>query len=115
MTNIEHSVHDSTLLTPHDIIEKMIDLRIQISQLQQQADALQKDFFAACFTLNQKTITLKQATIRRQLTRGKWDYPSNITEQELFIKSLKHQFQHDHEPIRGRDMTWVIRLLKRLS
>ncbi|NEQ99491.1 MAG: hypothetical protein F6K30_22765 [Cyanothece sp. SIO2G6] len=115
MTPIDHSASHDPLLNPHDIIEQMINLRLQISHLQQQTDALQQDFFAACFALNQDTITLKQAIIRRQLTRGQWDYPAHITEQELRIKFLKQQFQQDHEPISGRDITWVIRLLKRLA
>ena len=112
MTPIDHSANNAPLLHPHDIIEQMIDLRLQISHLQQQVDTLQDDFFAAWFALNQDTITHQHATIRRQLTRGKWDYPTPITEQELRIKALKHQFQQDHEPSSGRDITWVIRLLK---
>ncbi|NEO34510.1 MAG: hypothetical protein F6K36_29765 [Symploca sp. SIO3C6] len=110
-----HSNPQTPLLNPHDIIKKMVDLRVQISLLQQQVDDLQDNFFAACFALNQDTITLKQATIRRQLSRGKWNYPSNITEQDLLIKALKDQFKQDNEPISGRDITWVIRLLKRPS
>ena len=114
-TETRSSLDQSTLLNPNDIIEHMIDLRIQIALLQQQAKDLKQDFFAACFALNQDTITLEQATISRKLSPGKWDYPLNITEQELLIKALKDQFKQDNEPISGRDITWVIRLLKRLS
>ena len=117
MSNPEtHSNLDpSTLLNPNDIIEHMIDLRIQMALLQQQAKDLKQDFFAACFALNQDTITLEQATISRRLSPGKWDYPPNITEQDLLIKALKEQFKQDNEPVSGRDITWMIRLLKRLS
>ena len=114
-TETHSSLDQSTLLNPNDIIEHMIDLRIQIALLQQQAKELKQDFFAACFALNLDTITLEQATISRKLSPGKWDYPPNITEQDLLIKALKEQFKQDNEPISGRDITWVIRLLKRLS
>ena len=101
-TETHSSLDQSTLLNPNDIIEHMIDLRIQIALLQQQAKDLKQDFFAACFALNQDTITLEQATISRKLSPGNWDYPPNITEQDLLIKTLKNQFKQDNEPIAQR-------------
>ena len=101
----------STLVNPIDIIERMIDLRYQITELEQQLQALRPAFFAACLTFKQDTITLERATIQRRLTPGKWQYDSDITDQERFIKALKQQFQQDHDPISGREVIWMVKLL----
>jgi hypothetical protein len=57
-------------LNPIDIINAMIDLRFQWAELEQQIQALQPVFFAACLTLNTDKITIERATITRRLTPG---------------------------------------------
>ena len=47
---------DLDLLNPINIIEAMIDLRIQLEQIETQIDALKLAFYAACATLNAKKI-----------------------------------------------------------
>lgn len=102
---------DLDLLNPTDIIEHMIDLRLQLAQLEQQVKELQPAFFAACLTFNRESIELKQATIKRRLTPGKWSYDPEITGQEHLLKALKRQFQNDHDPVSGRELIWIVKLL----
>ena len=99
------------LLNPIEIIGAMIDLRIQLSELEQQIQSLQPAFLAACLTLNTDKITLERAIITRKLTPGQWTYSPNIGEQEALLKQLKREFQQLHEPTSGRDVTWTIKLL----
>lgn len=99
------------LLNPTEIIDAMIDLRIQLAQLEQQIQSLQPAFFAACLALNTDKIALERAVISRKLTPGQWTYSPDIGEQEALLKQLKREFQQLHEPTSGRDVTWTIKLL----
>lgn len=99
------------LLNPIKIIDAMIDLRIQLSELEQQIQSLQPAFFAACHCLNTDKIALERAVISRKLTPGQWTYSPHIGEQESLLKQLKREFQQLHEPTSGRDVTWTIKLL----
>lgn len=99
------------LLDPFEMIETMIDLRIQLVQLQQQIETLQPSFFAACLILNQAKIERDRAIISRKLTPAQWTYAMDILEQEAQLKQLRKQFQQDHEPTGGRETTWIIKLL----
>lgn len=102
-------------VTHTSIIDKMIDLRRQIHKLEQEIDSLRPDFFAACAALNTERICTGKAIISRRLTPGQWDYPPDIEAQENLLKQLKQQFQQTHEPIRGREIIWVIKLLSNES
>ncbi|MGL5925738.1 hypothetical protein [Chroococcidiopsis sp.] len=106
-----NSTDSSRLLAPVEIIDVMIDLRIQMSELEQQIQSLQPAFFAACLALNTDKIALERAIITRKLTPGQWTYSPDIGEQEALLKQLKRQFQQLHEPTSGRDVTWAIKLL----
>lgn len=99
------------ILDPIDIINMMVDLRFQLAELDQQIQALQPAFFAACVALNTDKITIERATITRRLTPGQWAYSSDIVEQEDLLKQLKKQFHQIHEPIGGREVTWAVKLL----
>lgn len=99
------------MATTDDIIERVIDLRIQKAQLDQELQALKPDFFAACLALGQDTIERERAVIKRRLTQGKWNYDQEILEQQRLIKALKLQFQNDHDPIQGREVVWMVKLL----
>ena len=99
------------LLNPLEVINIMIDLRVQLAEIEQQIQALQPAFFAACIALNTDKITIERATITRRLTPGQWAYSSDIVEQEDLLKQLKKQFQQTHEPIGGREVTWAVKLL----
>lgn len=99
------------LLDPTAILDAMIELRVQVAELEQQMQALQPAFFAACVALNTDKIALERATIARRLTPGQWAYPAAVVAQEELLKQLKRQFQQTHEPIAGREVTWTIKLL----
>lgn len=99
------------VLDPIEVIDAMIELRIQLAQLEQQIQNLQPAFFAACFMLNQAKIARTRAIISRKHTPAQWTYTADILEQEAFLKLLRKQFQQDHEPTKGRDITWIIKLL----
>lgn len=106
-----NSANSTHLFDPIEIIDAMIDLRIQLSQLEQQIQSLQPAFFAACLALNTDKISLERAIITRKLTPGQWTYSPQIGEQEAVLKQLKREFQQLHEPTSGRDVTWTIKLL----
>ena len=93
----------------------MIELRIQLVQLEQQIQALQPAFFAACLAHDTDKITHDRALITRRLTPGQWAYASNVLEQEALFKHLKQQFQQAHEPTGGREVIWAIKLLLTLA
>lgn len=99
------------ILDPMEIINTMLDLRAQLAELQQQVDALQPTFYAACAALQLEKIATNRATVSRRLTPGKWDYSDEIIEQEDLLKQLKSQFQQAHEPIGGREVYWMIKFL----
>jgi len=103
------------ILDPLEVIETMIELRIQAAQLEQQIQALQPAFFAACVALNTEKIAHDRALITRRLTPGQWAYASDVLEQEALFKHLKQQFQQAHEPTGGREVIWAIRLLLTLA
>jgi len=102
---------DLDLLNPLEVIEMMIDLRIQLAQLEHQIKTLQPAFFAACFALNQAKIERHRAIVSRRLTPAQWTYATEVLEQEILLKQLRKQFQQDHEPTSGREITWMIKLL----
>lgn len=106
-----NQVDSSELLNKSEVINTMIELRIQLAELEQQIQALQPAFFAACVALNTDKIALERATISRRLTPGHWSYSADIVQQEDLLKQLKRQFQQTHEPISGREITWAIKLL----
>jgi hypothetical protein len=101
----------SDLSTPFEVINTMIDLRVQMAELEQQIQVLQPAFYAACLALNTDKIELERAIVSRRLSPGKWDYSDHIVEQEELLSHLKKQFQQTHEPISGRGITWAVRLL----
>lgn len=101
----------SDLLDPLETINAMLDLRAQLAELQQQVEALQPAFYAACAVLKLEEISTDRATISRRLTPARWDYSDEIVEQEDLLKQLKSQFQQDHEPIGGREVYWMIKFL----
>lgn len=86
-------VTTSALLNPVEIIDTMIELRIELQQLENQISALQPSFLAACLSLNIAKIERTRAIITRKLTPGQWTYSIDIVEQEGFLKQLKKQFQ----------------------
>lgn len=101
----------SDLIDPNEVINTMIDLRIQMAELELQAKLLQPAFFAACLALNTETINLERAAISRKLTPGLWDYSLDIIDQNNLLKELKLLFRQTHEPVGGREVTWAIKLL----
>jgi len=103
--------HATDLLNPAEILDTMIELRIQLRALEEQIQVLQPAFFTACLALNTDRIALDQATISRRLTPGQWAYSADVLEQETLFKHLKQQFQQSHEPIAGREVIWAIKLL----
>jgi hypothetical protein len=103
--------HSADVLDPFQIIDDMIELRIQLAQLEQQIQELQPLFFAACLMLDQAKIARNRAIISRKLTPAQWTYPTEVLDQEVLFKQLRKQFQQDHEPSGGREITWMIKLL----
>jgi hypothetical protein len=89
----------------------MIELRFQLYELEQQIQALQPAFYAACTTLNTSKIELTRAIISRRLTPGQWTYGPSILQQQDLLRQLKRQFHQEHEPSSGRDVIWSIKLL----
>jgi hypothetical protein len=103
------------VLQPTSVIDAMIELRIQLHQLEQQIQALQPSFYAACMAINLDKIAFERAVITRRLTPGQWDYSDQVLEQELLFKQLKQQFQQVHEPTGGREVIWAMKLLLTLA
>jgi hypothetical protein len=101
----------ANLLDPAEVIEQMIDLRIQLRQIEQQIEALQPLFFAACISLNTEKIERERAIITKRFTPGQWTYSEELLEQDALLKKLRRQFQLDHEPTGGREVTWMIKLM----
>lgn len=99
------------VLNPSQIIDRMIELRLSLSELESQIQALQPAFFAACLALNTDKITRERAIVSRRLTPGQWVYSPEIVTQEDLLKQLKKQFQDTHEPSGGREVIWAIKLL----
>ncbi len=82
--------HSSELFSPIDIIDAMIELKIQLQNIDDQIQALQPTFFAACLSLNTEKIERTRAVITRRLTPGQWTYSIDIVEHESLLKHLKH-------------------------
>jgi hypothetical protein len=99
------------VLDPMSVIDATIELRVQLVQLEQQIQSLQPAFFAACLLLNQAQIARERAIISRKFTPAQWTYDGDILAQQALLKQLRKQFQQDHEPTGGRDITWMIKLL----
>jgi hypothetical protein len=98
-------------LTPAEVIELMIDLRIQQAELEQQIQALKPAFFDACTQQNTDRIKNERALIYCKLTPGQWNYPSDIVDREQQLKQLKLDFKLTHEPAAGREVSWTLKLL----
>jgi hypothetical protein len=98
------------ILESDEIIEQMINLHIQKTDLEQQIKALKLAFFDACTHKNTEHLDNKRALIYRKLTPGKWNYPNHILDQERQLKQAKHDFQETHEPTDGREVFWAINL-----
>ncbi|KAI9129908.1 hypothetical protein [Acaryochloris sp. CCMEE 5410] len=96
---------------PTEVIQQMIDLRIQLAELEDQIEALKPAFFAACATQGDDKFEQEGAIIARRLTPGKWIYPNHITVQERQLKILKEEFRQTHEPTAGREIIWSIKFL----
>ena len=94
----------------NEVINQMVALRLQRAELDDQIAALQPVFIEACAALDISQLEHEQALIFRKLTRGQWDYPDHIQEQEQQLKQIKQQFRDTHEPTTGRELSWVIRL-----
>jgi hypothetical protein len=109
------NTEDSTLLNPFDVIDRMIELRIQLQAVENQIASLQPTFFAACLSLNAEKIERSRAVITRRLTPGQWTYSIVILEQDSLLKQLKKQFHQNHEPSGGRELTWMMKLLLNLA
>jgi hypothetical protein len=62
-------------LSPNEVINLMVSLRLQRAELDDQIETLQPSFIEACAALGISQLELEQALIFRQLTRGQWDYP----------------------------------------
>ena len=95
---------------PSDVIDQMVALRKQLAQLEAQIEALKPAFVDACTAQEVEQFQHQQALIYRRLTPGKWDYPSDLLQQEQHLKQQKRQFQQTHEPVAGREVIWSIRL-----
>lgn len=98
-------------LTPSEIIELMIDLRIQQADLEAQIQALKPAFFDACAQQTTDRIQNERALIYCRLTPGQWNYPDDIVQHEQQLKQLKQDFRENHEPAVGREVSWALKLL----
>lgn len=101
-------------LSPDDTINQMIELRLQVTKLERQIDALKPAFFDACAAKEVAQFQHEHALISRRLTPGKWRYPNHILEQAEHLKQLKLQFQQTNEPTTGREVIWSIKLTTQL-
>lgn len=102
---------EHSLLSPTEIIEAMIDLRIQSKAIEARIEQLMPAFKTACASFARERIELERAIISKRLTPGQWNYSASILEQEAVLKQLKQQFQITHEPSGGREITWTLKLI----
>ncbi|AGY56858.1 hypothetical protein GKIL_0612 [Gloeobacter kilaueensis JS1] len=93
-----------------EVIDKMIELRLQLAALEEQIKTLQPHFYLACSAVSTDKIETPRATISRRLTAGKWLYSAPILQLEEQLKQQKQQFQKQNEPVEGREVIWAIRL-----
>jgi hypothetical protein len=77
---------NTSLTQPNEVIDQMVALRTQLAQLEAQIEALKPAFFDACAAQAVDQFQHPQAVIYRRLTPGKWDYPSDLIEQEQRLK-----------------------------
>jgi hypothetical protein len=110
-TSVKPSDNACAFSNPSEIIDTMIELRVQLFELEKQIQALQPAFFAACLALNTDKIQRDRAIITRRLTPAQWTYSAEILDQEALLKQLKQLFQQNYEPSSGRNVTWAIKLL----
>ncbi len=82
----------SDLLDPLEIIDAMLNLRAQLAEFQQQVDALQPAFYAACAALQLEKIATDRATISRRLTPGKWNYSDEISSRRICSSNSNPSF-----------------------
>lgn len=101
---------NTDILSPNDVINQMVALRVQRAELDHQIDILRPIFFEACAALDISQLRHEHALISRKLTPGQWNYPNHILEHEQRLKQLKQQFRETHEPATGREISWSIRL-----
>lgn len=94
-------------LTSADVINQMINLRIQLADLEHQINTLKPAFFAACAEQDNNQFELERAIITRRLTPD----PNHITQQEKQLKLLKEEFRQSHEPTTGREIIWSVKLV----
>ena len=100
----------TTQETPEQIIDLMIDLRIEQNRIDQAINELKSRFFEACKAQNTNQIFHNKAIIYKRLTPGKWTYSPEITALENELKSKRKEFQQFHEPSAGREEIWGVRL-----
>lgn len=70
----------ATLLNPFNVIDRMIELRIQLQDTENQIASLQPAFFAAYLSLNAEKIERTRAIITCRLTPRQWTYSITILE-----------------------------------
>lgn len=102
---------NTKMLKLDEIIEQMIDLRIQQADLEVQIQALKPAFFDACAQQTADRLKNKRALIYCRLTPGQWNYPDHIVHQEQKLKQIKQDFRESHEPVAGREVAWTLKLL----
>lgn len=94
----------------HDVIEQMIQLKVQLAHLTTQINTLKPSFYHACHEQNIAQLQREDALIFRKLSPGRWHYPPHILEQEEKVERLKQDFRDTHEPYTGREVIWAIKL-----
>lgn len=99
------------IIEASEVIELMIDLRIQQAELEQQIQTLKPAFFDACAQQNTDRIQNERALIYYKITPGQWNYPEDILQREQQLKQLKQDFRENHEPTAGREASWTLKLL----
>ena len=95
---------------PSDVIDQMVELRLQRALLDRQIEELKPAFHQACTALDISQLRHENALISRKLTPGRWQYSDAIQDKEKQLKRLKQQFQETHEPVSGREVRWTIKL-----
>lgn len=93
------------------IVDRMIELRLQLAAIEQEIDTLQPAFYAACAALSEDRIDTPRAIITRRRTPGRWLYPLSVTTVEETLNQQKLRFQKENEPVSGRELIWAIRLV----
>ena len=63
---------------PSDVIDQMVELRLQRAQIDQQIEALKPTFHQACAALDASQLRHENVLISRKLTPGRWQYSDAI-------------------------------------